>query len=120
MKKRRMGFATIECIVSMTIICIGIYIISNALYNSYSFTNYNKKRFDMLNIAKSTIEDVKYNIKNEVYTDVNSDYIEVEDYSYKVNTIIEKSTEYYQCYKINVVVSNEDTNIRLESYVLQQ
>ena len=118
--KRRMGFATIECIVSISIVCIGMYIISNALYNSYSFTNYNKRRFDMLNIAKSTIEEVKYAIKNETCTDVKSEYKNVEGNNYKVNTIIERSIEYNQCYKINVLVSNEDTNIRLESYVLQQ
>lgn len=119
MKKRKRGFATIECIVSMTIVCIGIYIISNALYSSYSFTNYNKRRFDMLNIAKSTIEDIKYDIKNEMYIYKNSNYIKLENYTYKVDTIIEKSREYYQCYKINVLVSNEDTDISLESYVLQ-
>ena len=120
MKLKRDGFASIECIISMSIICMGIYIISTSLYNSYYFINYNKEQFEMLNIAKAKIEETKYNIKSNKLLILENSY-DVEDKSgYTVNTIIEKDRYYYQCYKVNVNVSNSKNNIKLKSYVLQQ
>lgn len=120
MKTKKEGFATIECIFSITILCLGIYVISNTLYNSYSFTLYNKDRFEMLNIAKSKMEEAKYEIKNNIIEKVNnaSKYDELKDY--KIDTIIEKSKEYYQCYKVSINVYSERTNISLKSYVFKQ
>ncbi|MCR8745205.1 hypothetical protein [Romboutsia lituseburensis] len=114
------GFATIECIFSITIVCLGIYIVSNVLYNSYEFTLFNKDRFDMLDIAKSKIEETKYIIKNNSESKINDLNKKDKINKFEVETIIEKNKENYQCYKIYVSVYNEKNNLKLESYVFKQ
>ena len=120
MKLKKNGFVTIECIISISIICMGIYIISTSLYNSYCFINYNKEQFEMLNIAKSKIEETKYSVKSNRLSILENSYNIENEYGYTINTTIEKDRYYYQCYKVNVDVSNGKNNIKLKSYVLQQ
>ncbi|HSQ88686.1 hypothetical protein [Romboutsia sp.] len=120
MKLKKEGFITIECIISISIICMGIHIISTCLYNSYCSINYNKEQFEMLNIANSKIEETKYSVKNNRLSTLENNYTIENEYGYTVNTIVEKDRYYYQCYKVNVDVSNGKNNIKLKSYVLQQ
>ena len=119
MKRKQGGFVSIECIMSISIICIGIYIISTSLYSSYCFINYNKQQYQVINIAKSKIEDSKYDVKNSGFKVVeNSHDVECEN-GYKIDTTIQKDRDYYQCYKINVGVSSKKHEIRLNSYATQ-
>lgn len=119
-KIKKDGFATIECIFSVTIVCLGIYIVSNVLYNSYEFTLFNKDRFEMLDIAKSKIEETKFIIKNNSKDQINNFNKKDKINKFETETIIEKNKENYQCYKVYVLVHNEKNNLKLESYVFKQ
>lgn len=112
------GFIAIECIISLAIISLAVYIISLALYDSYNIVNNNAIKLEMLNIAKSNLENLKYEIKyNEGNRD--SNVIENKD-KYDIIKIVEKEEKYYQCYKINIKVKNERESVNLTTYVLKQ
>lgn len=118
MKKSNNGFVAIECILSLAIISLAVYVVSSALYDSYNIVNANATKLEMLNIAKSNLEKLKYEIKyNKISVANNS--IENE-YGYDVIKNVEKEEQYYQCYKINIEVKNKIESVNLTTYVLQQ
>ncbi|MGL5314233.1 MAG: hypothetical protein ACRC92_13375 [Peptostreptococcaceae bacterium] len=118
MKKSNKGFIAVECILSLAIISLAVYIVSSALYDSYNIVNRNAAKLEMLNIAKSNLEKLRYEIKYNKAT-IENNRIENE-YGYDIIKVVEKEEEYYQCYKINVEVKNERESINLTTYVLQQ
>lgn len=120
MKYKRNGFTYIECIVSLSIIFIGVSLINVSLYSNYNLTNNNVIYKKMVNEAKSIIEEKKYEIVTSKAEDVLDSYEVKESEEYKIFTKIEKDKKYYQCYKIDVRVTSENKNIEMVSYVTQQ
>ena len=115
MKINNKGFILIESIISLSIISLSTYIISSILYNSFKIVSNNSQKIQMLNIAKSSLENLKYNIK---YDKINNYDTKVENkYGYDIIKNIEKEEKYYQCYKVNIEIKNNNESINLTSYV---
>ena len=118
MKNKNDGFTSIECVVSLSIICILVYMVSVSLYNNYFVLNNNISKIAMTNIAKSTLDYIKDSIRNN---NISSNYNDTETINnYEVKKTIEKDEYYYKCYKVVIEVRKNEQIRRLESYVLQQ
>lgn len=116
MKLNKSGFASIECIISLSIISLAMYMISTTLYDVYYKVNLNKEKLEMLRLAKEYIEEAKYKINNDMlYENCNTREIN----EYKVDILIEKDS-YYDCNKINVEVKNDKKSINLYSYAVKR
>ena len=61
MKKR--GFITLECIISMFILSIIVYMITFSINNSFNLLNKNKEYSTMLNLAQNYMNETKNDIK---------------------------------------------------------
>lgn len=120
MKNKKEGFVLIEVIISLSVICLAVYMISNSLYENYSSTENNKKRIEMLNTAKQHLESAKSNIKSKTGF-VLSDYEDIKYVgNYQIIRKIQKEEKNYQCYKVNIEVNNNNQKINLESYVFKR
>jgi Tfp pilus assembly protein PilE len=118
LKNKNDGFTSIECVVSLSIICILVYMVSVSLYNNYFVLNNNISKIEMTNIAKSTLDYIKDSIRNN---NISSNYNDTETINnYEVKKTIEKDEYYYKCYKVVIEVRKNEQIRRLESYVLQQ
>ena len=65
MKNKSDGFTSIECVVSLSIICTLVYMVSVSLYNNYFILNNNISKIEMTNIAKSTLDYIKESVRNK-------------------------------------------------------
>lgn len=118
MKNKSDGFTSIECVVSLSIICILVYMVSVSLYNNYFILNNNISKIEMTNIAKSTLDYIKESVRNK---NISGDYNDTETINdYEIRKIVEEDEYYYKCYKIVIEVKKKEQIRRLESYVLQQ
>lgn len=116
MKLKKSGFASIECIVSLSIISLAMYMISTTLYDVYYKVNFNKDKLEILRLAKEYIEETKYKINNNMmYENFNERDIN----GYKVDILIEKDS-YYNLNKINVEVKNNQKGINIYSYAVKR
>ena len=61
LKKR--GFITLECIISMFILSIIVYMITFSINNSFNLLNKNKEYSTMLNLAQNYMNETKNDIK---------------------------------------------------------
>ena len=61
MKKR--GFITLECIISMFVLSIIVYMITFSINNSFDLLNKNKEYSTMLNLAQNYMNETKNDIK---------------------------------------------------------
>ena len=118
MKNKSDGFTSIECVVSLSIICILVYMVSVSLYNNYFILNKNISKIEMTNIAKSTLDYIKESVRNKNISDNYNDTETINDYENR--KIVEEDEYYYKCYKIVIEVKKKEQIRRLESYVLQQ
>ena len=117
MKNKSDGFTSIECVVSLSIICILVYMVSVSLYNNYFILNSNISKIEMTNIAKSTLDYIKESVRNKNISGNYNDTETINDYEIRK---IEEDEYYYKCYKIVIEVKKKEQIRRLESYVLQQ
>ena len=118
MKNKSDGFTSIECVVSLSIICTLVYMVSVSLYNNYFILNNNISKIEMTNIAKSTLDYIKESVRNKNISDNYDDTETINDY--EIRKIVEEDEYYYKCYKIVIEVKKKEQIRRLESYVLQQ
>ena len=118
MKNKNDGFTSIECVVSLSIICILVYMVSVSLYNNYFILNNNISKIEMTNIAKSTLDYIKESVRNKNISGNYNDTEAINDY--EIRKIVEEDEYYYKCYKIVIEVKKKEQIRRLESYVLQQ
>ena len=117
-ENKKDGFSSIECIISLSIICTLIYMVSVSLYNNYFILNNNISKIEMTNIAKSNLDYIKLSIRNN---NISSSYNDTEIINeYEIKKIVEESKYYYKCYKVVIEVKKNENIRRLESYVLQQ
>ena len=118
MKNKKDGFTSIECVVSLSIICILVYMVSVSLYNNHFILNNNISKIEMTNIAKSTLDYIKESVRNN---NISSNYNDTETINdYEIRKIVEEDEYYYKCYKVIIEVKKNKQIRRLESYVLQQ
>ena len=118
MKNKSDGFTSIECVVSLSIICTLVYMVSVSLYNNYFILNNNISKIEMTNIAKSTLDYIKESVRNK---NISGNYNDTETINdYEIRKIVEEDEYYYKCYKIVIEVKKNEQIRRLESYVLQQ
>ena len=61
LKKR--GFITLECIISMFVLSIIVYMITFSINNSFNLLNKNKEYSTMLNLAQNYMNETKNDIK---------------------------------------------------------
>lgn len=118
MKNKKDGFTSIECVVSLSIICILVYMVSVSLYNNHFILNNNISKIEMTNIAKSTLDYIKESVRNN---NISSNYNDTETINdYEIRKIVKEDEYYYKCYKVVIEVKKNEQIRRLESYVLQQ
>jgi len=118
LKNKKDGFTSIECVISLSIICILVYIVSVSLYNNYFILNNDILKIEITNIAKSNLDYIKDRIRNN---NISSNYNDTEIINdYEIKTIIKQDDYYYKCFKVIVEVKKNEQIRRLESYVLQQ
>lgn len=120
MKNKINGFTYIECIVSLSIMFTAVSLIYVSLYGSFNLTNKNLNYSDMLNTAKSVLDDTKYVVSNSSEEIVYDYYDTIEKEGYTVHTKLEKVRNYYNCYKIDISVNGKNANIELSSYVTKK
>ncbi|MFQ7445942.1 type IV pilus modification PilV family protein [Intestinibacter bartlettii] len=115
MKKR--GFITLECIISMFILSIIVYMITFSINNSFDLLNKNKEYSTMLNLAQNYMNETKNDIKYK-NAKINTETIYLN--KFQINKIITKKENYYNCYKLRLEVKSQDRSVNLESYVTKK
>ena len=113
MKKR--GFITLECIISMFILSIIVYMITFSINNSFNLLN--KEYSTMLNLAQNFMNETKNDIKYK-NDKINTETIYLN--KFQINKIITKKENYYNCYKVRLEVKSQDRSVNLESYVTKK
>ena len=91
MKNKSDGFTSIECVVSLSIICTLFYMVSVSLYNNYFILNNNISKIEMTNIAKSTLDYIKESVRNKNISGNYNDTETINNYEIKK---IEKTRGY--------------------------
>ena len=115
MKKR--GFITLECIISMFILSIIVYMITFSINNSFNLLNKNKEYSTMLNLAQNYMNETKNDIKYK-NDKINTETIYLN--KFQINKIITKKENYYNCYKVRLEVKSQGRSVNLESYVTKK
>lgn len=115
MKKR--GFITLECIISMFVLSIIVYMITFSINNSFNLLNKNKEYSTMLNLAQNYMNETKNDIKYK-NAKINTETIYLN--KFQINKIITKKENYYNCYKLRLEVKSQDRSVNLESYVTKK
>lgn len=115
MKKR--GFITLECIISMFILSIIVYMITFSINNIFDLLNKNKEYSTMLNLAQNYMNETKNDIKYK-NDKINTETIYLN--KFQINKIITKKENYYNCYKVRLEVKSQDRSVNLESYVTKK
>ncbi|MFQ8629868.1 MAG: hypothetical protein ACLSAJ_01045 [Intestinibacter bartlettii] len=115
MKKR--GFITLECIISMFVLSIIVYMITFSINNSFNLLNKNKEYSTMLNLAQNYMNETKNDIKYK-NDKINTETIYLN--KFQINKIITKKENYYNCYKLRLEVKSQDRSVNLESYVTKK
>ena len=111
------GFAVLECVVSMFIISIMTFIITFSMHNNIILLKKNRDNFEMIHLIRQIIEDTRDKIKNS--SNIKPYSKEEEFKNFKISTKV-NSTEYYNCYKLNVNIRNENNNLELNTYVTKE
>ena len=115
MKKR--GFITLECIISMFVLSIIVYMITFSINNSFNLLNKNKEYSTMLNLSQNYMNENKNDIKYK-NAKINTETIYLN--KFQINKIITKKENYYNCYKLRLEVKSQDRSVNLESYVTKK
>ena len=98
---------------------LAVYIVGITLQSSNKFTTNNKTNIEMLNIAETYIND-KRNLIKYSYNENFNFYEEKQIGNYKVISKVIKNEDYYNCYKINVIVSVNNKDVEVSTYVTKQ
>lgn len=114
---KRRGFITLECIISMFILSIIVYMITFSINNSFNLLNENQEYSTMLNLAQNYMNETKNDIKYK-NNKINTETIYLN--KFQINKIITKKENYYNCYKIILEVKSPNRSVKLESYVTKK
>ncbi len=104
-----------ECLVSMSIISLMIYIMSVSFNYSIKFLTDNKNNIEMINILEEYINDKKEYIK---FSTDNIDFYEERNIrGYDIKSSIIKDKEKDSIYKLDTVVEYNNKQIEVSTYV---
>lgn len=118
--KSSKGFVAIECVVSLSILIVSVYLVSTALQNCYRHIKNNEKNREMLNLAKSNLENQKYKIKNNESEEIQVKSLDIGNNQvgdYVVSSTVTSNSVFVKNYKINVKVIGNRRTLELVSYV---
>jgi len=118
--KSSKGFVAIECVVSLSILIVSVYLVSTALQNCYRHIKNNEKNREMLNLAKSNLEIQKYKIKNNESEEIQVKSLDIDNNQvgdYVVSSTVTSNSEFVKNYKINVKIIENKRTMELVSYV---
>ena len=113
------GFTTLECVISLFIISIIVFVMTKTLNNNNNLLIKNHHKRDMLYIAKEIIEDERNNIKNNNINEGYSKENTTNDFTFRT---LATPTSHYKCYNLNVKVSEKEnkSEIELDTYVFKK
>lgn len=114
---KRDGFTTLECVISLFIVSMIVFIITSTLHNNIILLKKNNYNRQMLDIAKELIEDERNKIKNS--TDREGYNIDQTINNFKVKTLV-SPISYYNCYNLNVKIFDENREMELNTYVTKK
>lgn len=117
MRIRRKGFATLECVISLFIVSMIVFIITSTLHNNITLLKKNYNNRQMLYLAKEVIEDERNKIKSG--TNFEKYNMDQAINNFKVKTLV-TPTSYYNCYNLKVKVSNDNREMELNTYVTKK
>ena len=108
------GFILIESLVSLSIVLLITILMNGVIINNYKISAKQEKNIEILQIAKSSLEKAKDEVKNsDFYQNESSEVIE----NYTINKEIEDN-RYYK--KINISVEDKTDSLEVISYVYKQ
>lgn len=117
MKIKRSGFTTLECVISLFIVSMIVFIITSTLHNNIILLKKNNYNRRMLYIAKEIIEDERNKIKNNTNTEGYHKQQTINNF--KVKTLV-TPISYYNCYDLKVKISNKNREMELNTYVTKK
>ena len=109
--KKEDGFILIESLISLFIITLVVTVISYGLHNVYSIVLKNEEKIEMIQLAKSKIENMKNSMENNDYT------ISYKVGKYNIDEIV-KNEKYHR--NLNIKVSSFSDSINLETNVVKR
>ena len=113
------GFTTLECVISLFIISMIVFVMTKTLNNNNNLLIKNHHKRDMLYIAKEIIEDERNNIKNNNINEGYSKENTINDFTVRT---LATPTSHYKCYNLNVKVLEKEnkSEIELDTYVFKK
>lgn len=114
---RRKGFTTLECVISLFIVSMVVFIITSTMHNNIILLKKNYYNRQMLYMAKEIIEDERNKIKNSINSEGYSIEKTVNDFHIK--TLV-TPTGYYNCYNLNVKILHDYREMELNTYVTKK
>lgn len=117
MRIKRSGFTTLECVISLFIISMIVFIITSTLHNNIILLKKNNHDRQMLYMAKEIIEDERNKIKNSINTLGYNTNQTINNFN--VKTLV-TPTPYYNCYDLKVEISHDNKEIQLNTYVTKK
>ncbi|WP_419726837.1 hypothetical protein [Terrisporobacter petrolearius] len=117
MRIKRKGFTTLECVISLFIVSMIVFIITSTLHNNIVLLKKNNHNRQMLYIAKEQIEDERNKIKKSRSKD-GYDKVQMVN-NFKVKTLV-TPISYYNCYDLRIKVSDNNREMELNTYVTKK
>lgn len=117
MRIKRNGFTTLECVISLFIVSMIVFIITSTLHNNIILLKKNNCNRQMLYTAKEIIEDERNKIKNSINTEGYNTQKTINNF--KVKTLV-TPISYYNCYDLKVKISDENREMELNTYVTKK
>lgn len=117
MRIKRNGFTTLECVISLFIVSMIVFIITSTLHNNIILLKKNNHNRQMLYIAKEKIEDERNKIKKSTNIDRYDEEQTINNF--KVKTLV-TPISYYNCYDLRVKVSDNNREMELNTYVTKK
>lgn len=109
--KKEEGFILIESLISLFIITLVVTVISYGLHNVYSIVLKNEEKIEIVQLAKSKIENMKNSTGSNDYT------ISYKVGKYNIEEIV-KNEKYHK--NLNIKVSSFSDSISLETNVIKR
>ena len=117
---KRNGFLILENIKSLSIVSLISSLVVIVFSTSISCIEKSKNKLAMLNIAKSEIDKLHKDMSNKKNLYNTSDFNSKEIDGFIVESNIASTIDYYNCYKLSILVKSEDDEIKIESYMVKK
>lgn len=114
MQIKRSGFTTLECVISLFIVSMIVFMITSTMHNNIILLRKNHESRQMLYIAKERIEDERDKIKNG--TSVKGYNIQDTFNDFTIKTLV-TPVSYHNCYNLKVKVLGNNKEMELKTYV---